>query len=551
MMRQVVTAGLALAAVQVAAQTVVPPSADPGAVQQRQIEEERKRREAEQDRLKQTEPLNREALQPPPAKPADATVRFLVKGILFTPSEILSAAELEEHAKDFRDRELSLADLQQLTQRINELYRAKHVVTAQAIIPPQEVSQGIVHVRLVEGRVGQTSIQGNASTRTGFIEHRVHLTAKELVDLDRLERNLVRFNRTNDVQLRAELKPGVAFGTTDFRIEASEPSRHDLRLMLDDLGSPTTGRMRLTGAYLNRSLFGFRDALSLSDSEADGQSSRAISYGFPINRWGGRFDLANNQDKTAIKHGPLKPLNITGESKAWTLSLRQPAYLSQRQEWDILAGHQKRDSTNWIDSELLMRTETRMSNVGLEWQSFSAKNYWLASYTHSFGHATVVHPVTLAIGRGALRYSHDFGRGLAFNGSLTWQSTSQTSLPSSELFFIGGDGSVRGYVLGACSGDTGHLLNLELHHPLGTWFPGDHKLATTGVVFLDHGSVTPFRPPNSTLSKNERLTGIGWGVNATFGKSLSGRLIFGHGLTKVSDDRRDQAVHFQLVASLF
>ena len=474
-----------------------------------------------------------------------------MREIAFTPSEILSAAELEENAKDFRGKEVSLADLQQLAERINAIYRSKHVVTAQAIIPPQDVSQGVIQVRLVEGRVGRTTIQGNASTRTGFIEKRVRLTPKELIDLDRLEGAMVRFNRSNDVQLRAELKPGVDFGTTDFQITAQEPPRHDLRFIVDDFGSPPTGRTRMTGAYLNRSLFGFRDALSLSDSEAEGQSSRAIDYGLPINTWGGRLNLANYQDKTAIKHGPLTPLNITGESKAWTLSLRQPAYIGERLQLDILAGSQKRDSTNWIDSELLMRTETRMSELGFELQGFRAKSYWLASYTHHFGHATVVHPVALAINRGSLHYSYNFGGGLSFNGNFTWQSTSDNALPSSELFFIGGEGSVRGYITGAFSGDTGRQINLELHHPIGTWFLGSHKLATSGVFSFDHGYVVPFRPPNTSLPKSESLMGVSWGVNATFGKSLNARIIYGQGIKRVAPELRDQSVHFQLTASVF
>ena len=33
----------------------------------------------------------------------------------------------------------------------------------------------------------------------------------DLVDLPGLEEDLLRFNRTNDVQLRAELKPGTSF----------------------------------------------------------------------------------------------------------------------------------------------------------------------------------------------------------------------------------------------------------------------------------------------------------------------------------------------------
>ena len=128
--------------------TVVPPAADPGAVRQRQIDDDSRRRDAERLQQPITEPLKRDGIAPPQTA-GDATaaadaVRFQVTRIEFTPSDILTAAELEDIAKDFRGRALTLAELQQLVARVNALYRSKNVVTAQALVPPQDVSQGVV-----------------------------------------------------------------------------------------------------------------------------------------------------------------------------------------------------------------------------------------------------------------------------------------------------------------------------------------------------------------------------------------------------------------------
>ena len=540
----------ALAVVPAAAQQVtVPPSADPGAVQQRQMEEERRRREAEQSQTPPGEALDTKALEAPAPKPVVGAVRFQLREVQFSPSEILSQAELEKVAAEFRGREVSMGDLQQLVGRINAAYRSRKVITAQAVLPPQDITQGIVKIRLVEGHVGQTAVQGNASTRGSFVEHRLGLAPGQLVDLDALEGALVRFNRTNNAQLRASLRPGKEFGTTDFDIAVLEPKRHDLRLMVDDLGNPMTGRTRATLAYLNRSLFGWRDELSISDSEAKGQHSRAIGYGLPVNRWGGRLDLSYNQDKTAIKNGILAPLNITGESRAWTLSARQPVYMSQRYQLDVLASGQKRDSTNWIDSEFLSNTVTRDRSLGLEFQAFLGANYGLASLTRTFGKATDVRPISMVIDRGTFRFEHDFGRGLSLGSTLTWQATSARSLPSSEQFFIGGEGSVRGYTQGALSGDTGRLLNLTFRHPLWSGYAGGQQVVTAGEVSYDYGIACPFRPPESTLPARVHLAGIGWALNAAIGKRINGRLVFNYGLSRVADDIKDRSVHFQVTAS--
>jgi hemolysin activation/secretion protein len=550
-MRSIFLAAAAFAAAQAMAQPVLPPAADPGAAQQRQIEEERRRREAEREKKEILEPIRREALEKPETKSAAEVVRFLVREVEFSSSEILSREELENIAKDFRGRELSLADLQQLSDRVNALYRAKNVVTAVAVIPPQDVSQGVVRVRLVEGRVGRIGLKGNESTQAAFITDRLRLKPTDLVDLDRLEGAMLRFNRTHDVQLRANLMPGTEFATTDLQVEVTEPPRHELRLQLDNAGSPMTGRWRKTAFYLNRSLFGYRDDLYVSDSEATGQSSQAISYGVPVNTWGGRLSLSYNHDKTAIRHGPLRTLNITGRAEGAGLTLRQPTYVGRNAQLDVVAGVRKRYSKNWIDSVFLRRVDVRDHSIGLELQAFDEKNYWLANYVRYYTEATITRSPSMTIDRGTVRYNRDLGGGLSFRGSYTWQSTGERNLPSSELFMIGGEGNVRGYTVGAFSGDNGGTLNLELHHPLGKWSLGGHELAMTGFFFLDHGYVVPFRPPGSVLPAKERLTGAGWGAQATIGKHVYSRLVFAYGPDDEPQSSRRYEVHFQLFASVF
>jgi len=538
----------ALAAARAGAQTVViPPALDPGAIQQRQIDEERRRREAEQEH-KPTPPIDSGALAKPAAPPADNKVKFRVREIVFSPSAILPAAELDRAAAEFLDREVTLADLQQLTARINDAYRSRKVVTAEAIIPPQDVTQGVIHVRLVEGRVGRTQIQGNTSTRARFIERRLH---QQLVDLDRLESAMTRFNRTTDAQLKAALEPGQARGTTDFQVDVAEPKRQELRMTADNYGSPSTGSSRATIAYLNRSLFGDRDALALSDCQASGQTSLASSYGLPINAWGGRVDLSGNLDKTSIKYGPLTSLHITGESKGWTAGLRQPTWLTQRWQLDLLASLQERNSTNWIDTQLLATTRTRGRNVGLEASAFQDRDSEVLNYTRSFVKATVLDTESLLIDRGSLRYNHQFRGATSLAGNVSWQSTKQKSLPSSEQFFIGGQGSVPGYTSGALSGDTGEAVSVDLRHPLGSGSLWGQRLQVGGLTTLAYGSVAPYRPPGSILAEHVHLAGLALGANAALGSRYTASLMLGRGLTGVDAGLRGPCVQFQVGAVLF
>lgn len=542
--------GALLIASQAAAQ--VPPAADPGAIQQRRIEEERRREELERlQRKPTTDPIRREGIEPPAAGSAPDGVRFLVREIRFPASEILDADSLEGVAREFRGRVLSLAELQQLTARIDALYRARGVVTAQAVIPPQDVSAGIVSVRLVEGRVGQVRLQGNESTREDYVTGRLSLRTSSLVDLPGLERDLVRFNRSNDAQLRAELRPGQAFATTDVLLSLAEPPRHELRLFADNAGSESTGEWRGGLTYLNRSLLGWRDELSLTLNTASGQEGYAAGYTVPMGRWGGRAGFAWYKDRTASKYGPLAALEITGESMSRVLTLRQPVFFGDRVQVDILAGGKNRSARSWSSGVLLQGSESEDANLGVEVQSTDARGVWLASYALTSGRATVTGVDgrdRYDLGRGTVRRLQDLPAGWSLRASLNFQNSSNELLPSSEQFFIGGEYSVRGYPPGVFSGDQGYAAALELHHPIPLEGEG---VAASGFVFVDKGYVKVFRPPNSVLRDHEELSGIGVGLIASLGRRVSARLTFGYALNTLPAQPRRYAVQVQLVAGLY
>lgn len=536
-----------------AAPPPTPPAADPGAVQKLQIEEGARRREEEREQHKPVvEPLQRDIQdESPPVQPEAEAVRFMVREIRFTKSDILRDEELASLARPFQGRELVFSDLRSLVEQINKLYRSKGVVTAQAVIPPQDISSGVIEIRLVEGRVGKIRIEGNQSTNERFVTNRLGLEPDELVDLERLEAALVRFNRTNDTQLRAQLKAGEKFATTDLDVMVMEPPRQDLLFILDNYGVTATGKKRVGVSYLNRSLLGFRDDLNLSLIKAIGQKSYTLTYGLPINTWGGRLKLGYYRTDTEIEKGPLASLNITGNSIAKVFSLRQPLYVGTAAQIDLVGGGKKEQSSNWIDGVFLQRTDVFSNNLGVEGQLFGKQSNWFASYVRHFGYAKVTERDRFIIDRGTLRYNREFGNGLSLRGNLTWQATHDVLLPPSEQIFIGGEGSVRGYPVGTYSGDKGQILNLELHHPLIAAGADGGGLGATGFFFVDYGRVKPFRPPNSSLDDHDHLTGLGWGINASMGRKAYARLTFGYGPNQVPDHSRNYEITLQVVANLF
>lgn len=532
------------------AQVVVPPSADPGALQQRRLEDEQRRLEQERlDRRPIADPV-RQAPAPAPAAAPASSARFTVREIRFAPaSEILSAEELRARVAPLEGKEVALADLQQAVDGINAIYKERGVITARAVIPPQDLSGGVFTIQLIEGRVGRIEVTGNPTTSEAYVLDRVNAEPGKLVDLPALQDSLVRFNRTNDAQLRANLKAGSTFGLTDVGIEVQEPDRHVFRVGLDNMGSEVTGENRLGLGYTNQSLFGRRDALALSALSSSGLKSYSVDYGLPVNRWGGRVNLSHNRDDTKLKYGPFASLGITGESTSTALALRQPLYVTERSQTDLILSLRKRDVENRVSGVFLSSTATRDTQLGVDHQTLDSSGQWGANYSIYKGKATTAGTRTdYTLGRGALRRTQLIAEGWMLRGSLSFQHTSSDSLPTGEYFFLGGEGSVRGYPVGVYSGDRGTVLSLELVHPLVPAAPGSsgEGFQATGFFFVDSGKVKTVRPPESTQPASESLRSVGWGTQMAWGAHVTARLTLAYALDKLPDDPKRLTAKFQL-----
>lgn len=532
------------------AQTI-PPGADPGALQQRRIEEQQRRLQEEQLRRPRVEEdlVDDDAYAPRGVPLIEEGVFFRVVDFEFTPSEILAPGELEALAAPYRGDAVSVHRLHELVARINALYRAKGVVTAQAVLPPQDLTDGIVRIRLIEGRVGAIDVRDNRSTDEDYVRARVRQQPGDLVDLAGLERDLQRFNRTNDAQARAELRPGSRVGETDIGILLQEPPRHELTLFSDNAGSEETGEWRYGITYRNRSLFGLRDDLGVSVVAAEGQESYSIGYGTPINTLGTRVRVAYYNDRTKVKSGPFAALGLNGEASAWVATLRHPALIGDGIQVDVLAGAKRRSSRNRFETIVLQNTDTEDVSLGVEVQSSDATGFWLAGLTAAKAHSESLDGSSdrFGIWRASVRRSQTIADGYAAIVALNGQYTSDVLLPASEQWLLGGEYSVRGYSTGLLSGDRGFTASAELHHPIGGIDLVDARLS--GFFFVDYGRVRIFRPPGDPRDTTEELMSAGWGVNASLPRGAAARLVYASAQRHRPEEEHNYRILFQVLWS--
>ena len=530
----------------------LPPSLDPGAIQRQSIEQQKKLLEEERQRSRsdpRASPLDKSAVDRKDGAASSSAARVIVKRIEFSPSALLPEAELKKIAAEYEGKEVVFSDLQALVARVNALYKARGAIAAEAVIPAQDVSGGVIMIRLIEGKIGAYRLRGNDSTADSYVLDRMHDAPGSLVDIARLERDLIWFNRTNDVQLRAVLKPGQAFATTDVELAAQEPPRHSLSLFTDTAGSRSTGEYRAGAVYSNHSLFGYRDELTISTTQARGYDGRALAYSVPVNTWGGRFSFGYNDDRTRIKYGPFSLLNVSGKAESWTAALRQPLWVDQRTLIAANLGIVDRRSLTFIESVRLQKVETVDFNLGVDVLRSDDSGAWSGSFSVTSGDAHSPEHLGYTVLRGNVERDQDLGHGFEGRVNLGWQATSSDRLPSSTQYFLGGAGTVRAYSNSYYSGLEGYVLNFELRRALDlrALAPGPLTPNLTLLGFLDRGQTRPKGPGLSNIN----LQSIGAGFEMRLSPRFFARLTVGHQMFHRAEEPRSVRVDASVVLALF
>lgn len=223
-----------------------------------------------------------------------------IRKIVTSESQILSAEELESVFAEYEERWMSIDRLKTVIDKINDLYLQKGALTAKAFLPPQTVKDGVIRVELVEGRIGEIRVENNRYTKARYIRNRLGLTKGDIFYLDNLEAKLQLFNLTNDVMVIAELEAGEEYQTTDVIIKTFEPSNFQATIFTDNQGSEDTGGVYRAGLYLAaRSLFGYRDPLTLNGVFGQGSMSASLNYQFPLGGKGFYLHLNTGKDRSA------------------------------------------------------------------------------------------------------------------------------------------------------------------------------------------------------------------------------------------------------------
>jgi len=505
--------GVGLAACCIGPARAQVPSINPGAIQN---DIDRQRRQFEQQsappKLNGPAVIGGEREKSQLLKPGGP--KFRLRRLEFDTSKFITPAELDEIAKKYVGKNVDIAALLQLVADINAIYAARGIVTGIATLPEQDPKDGVVKIKLTEGRLQKTTVEGNKQTRTDYILQRVREPEGEVLDVPKLNRDVIWFNRTNDVQIKALLQPGTSFGLTDLQFAVIEPPVDTLQLFTDNQGVENTGRWEGGAFYKRHGLFGVDDRLTFYGVRSDGNLNGNVAYSVPVNPWGGRAGVSYTEGKIKIIQGPFVALDVTGRSSQAAVNFSQPVWVTQN--WLVLLNAAETEG----------KTVSRFATVSVTDDHYDKATAGVSVTNSGNTYSIAVSPAVNYIAW----QDHVLGGNRAFNtytGSLiatsaagpanfstnvlaSWQYTQEKLLPGDQIFSIGGPTTVRGYPSNSASGDSGYYFNAELHYNWSQWLRGFDT-----YVFTDWGAVY------STFPGVTEMASVGVGFSWTYAQFLT------------------------------
>jgi hemolysin activation/secretion protein len=479
-----------------AARAQVPPQINPGVIQE-DVDRQRRRIEQQQQVPKQQGPAVVGPQRAPVVTIPGGGERFLLRRVTFDESKFITKEELDAIASKYVGKRVDIAGLQSLVAEVNQIYSQRGIVTAIATLPPQTANSGAIKIKLTEGRLQNITVAGNEQTREFYLRNAVEQPKGEVLDVPKLNRDVVRFNRTNDVQMRALLQPGTDFGLTDLQLAVTEPPVNTLQLFYDNQGVRTTGQNEGGIYYKRHGLAGIDDRLTFYGIRSEGNLNGNVAYNVPINPWGGRLGVSYTQGKIKIVNGPAVGLDVTGKSNQTSLNFGQPLWVTDM--WLLQAnaayayGNSRSDLAAVTTSDFRYSKQTGGFSVtasGAEYAAtVSPSVNAINSHNKILGDERSFSTFT-----GATNASYRFPAAFSATFLGSWQYTREKVLPGDQLFSIGGPTTVRGYPTSAAAGDSGYYFNTELHRDMSDIVKGVDLFA-----FTDSGQVFSTFPAKTQL----------------------------------------------------
>lgn len=233
-------------------------------------------------------------------------------------------------------KQLSLGQLEDFAFSLTEYFRDSGLMLAQAILPAQEVENGVVLIKVYVGKLGAVAAAGNSLYETEALKRPFENYLGGAVSVDAVESNLLRLNDMPGFTAVGEFKPGKKVGETRLTIKSVEESPASYFARLDNHGVESTGDVRLLLGVDVNNVTGHIDRLAIEGvktfNPGDLRNAR-INYEITHPELVHTLGLEYSETRYDVEGAGrvIKDLGVAGDTEIGQVYLRSQ-WLRQRQK---------------------------------------------------------------------------------------------------------------------------------------------------------------------------------------------------------------------------
>lgn len=428
----------------------------------------------------------------------------------------------------------NMARLKQLTSVISDWYISRGFITSRAFLSEQDLSSGVLHINVLEGRLQSIRMDG---APTWMLKTTFPGMEGKILNLRDIEQGMEQINRIRQVPVQIEILPGDEPGWSVVNLTATPEFPLSGSVSFDNSGQKSTGTGQINGSLSGNNLLGLADKWFVSggrssdfSNSGDAQNFSAgvsLPYGYSLfdysYSWSNYLSTIDNNGYRWHPSGDIETHRFTGS---------HVLFRNGNIKTSAVAGLTHRISHNYLDDTLLITSSRKLSSF------FLGINH---TQKIASGIATLNPVFTQGVPWfGAEDDNNKHGdvpkaefRKWSVNGSfqkpisdeLWWLTSfyfqwSPDRLYGSERLTLGGEASVRGFKEQYISGDNGGYLRNEITYSLFTlpWLGQISAMAA-----LDGGWI---KKDSFDRYSSGTLWGTGAGLTST-GRFFSSQLTVG------------------------
>ena len=507
---------------------------------------------------------------PPPTKSGPLPLSAFVREIRISGSTVFTPEQLAQVTAPYTNRKLTSEDLEALRVALTKFYIDHGYVTSGAIIPDQAVTEGVIRLQVIEGRLGHIEVEGNYWFRPKYLEERIALGAGPPVNINALQERLLLLQETPGItRLNAELRPGVARGQSVLNVKVAEANPFKAWLEFNNYLSPSVGAERGLVTVQDQNLTGHGDLMSVQYGKSSGVDPQLTArYILPVTPRNTTVMVEYRKNNFEVVEEPFQSLNIRSESEILGFTLRHPLYKTLSQEFALaLTGEYLTNKLFLLGEPTDLftpgsrggRSTVSALRFSQEWVRRSPVQVFAAFSRFSIGL-----DVLGASGKDTTVPDSADSRFVSWLAQAQWArrfdpwrlqliahldvQLANAHLFPLEQFAVGGRYSVRGYRENTLVRDNAEIAGLEARYAV--WRSAAGEDVVQAAAFADFGRGTN---TNAATAAPDTLGSLGLGIIWNMFRGSRFEIYWGIPLNhiKTADGNlQDHGVHLQLVVEV-